>query len=68
MIQDKLEISPFKNPETDAQKKIECIRVDGAGDEGPSHLEVQYYWTKRHIEQGSIATLVTTRSSGIAAF
>ena len=64
MIQDKLEISPFKNPETDAQKKIECTRVDGAGDEGPSHLEVQYYWTKRHIEQGSIATLVTTRSRG----
>lgn len=56
--------SPFINPETKMPKKIECVRVDGAGDEGPSHLEVQYYWTKRHLEQGSTATLVTTRSSG----
>ncbi len=36
---------------------VECIRVDGAGDEGPSHLEVQYFWTKRHLEEGSLATL-----------
>ena len=54
----------FVNPETNKQKRIECVRVDGAGDEGPSHLEVQYYWTKRHLEQGCVATLVTTRSSG----
>lgn len=54
----------FTNPFTCAKKAVECIRVDGAADEGPNHLEVQYYWTKRHLEEGTTATLVTTRSSG----
>lgn len=54
----------FLNPTTGASKAIECIRVDGAGDEGPSHLEVQYLWTARHLEKGSLATLVSTRCSG----
>ena len=34
-----------KQPELQAafaNKRIECIRVDGAGDEGPSHVEVQF--------------------------
>ena len=39
-----LETSPelrtaFLNPTNGTPKTIECIRVDGAGDEGPSHLE-----------------------------
>ena len=38
--------------------------MDGAGDEGPSHVEVQFYWTKHHIMQQKVAMLVTTRSSG----
>jgi len=38
--------------------------VDGAGDKGPSHVEVQFYWTKYHIMQQKVATLVTTRDSG----
>ncbi len=25
-------------------KRIECVRVDGVADEGPSHDEVKYYW------------------------
>ncbi len=59
------ELQPaFTNPETGKRKIIECIRVDGAGDEGPSHGEVQFLWTARHLAKGSIATLVTTRSSG----
>ena len=33
-------------------------------DEGPSHEEVQYYWTERHIARQKVATPVTTRSSG----
>ena len=45
-------------------KPIDCIRVDGAADEGPSHEEVQFWWTARHIDQKKIATLITTRSSG----
>ena len=42
---------------------IECIRVDGAIG-GPSHLEVKYWWTERHLQQANFVTLVTTRSSG----
>lgn len=45
-------------------KAIDCIRVDGASDEGPSHHEVQFMWTERHLEKGKICTLVTSRSSG----
>ena len=54
----------FLNPETGQPKAIECICVDGAGDEGPSHLEVQYLWTAHHLEWGTMATLVSTRCSG----
>ena len=45
-------------------KAIDCIRVDGASDEGPSHHEVQFMWTERHLEKGKICTLVSSRSSG----
>ena len=54
----------FYNTETGKPKLIDCIRVDGAGDEGPGHEEVQYYWTRWHLEQEKLVTLVTTRSSG----
>lgn len=65
MLEDKPEIKPaFLNPLTGEDKEIECVRVDGGGDEGPLHEEVQYWWSKRHLEKGSRATLVTTRSSG----
>ena len=56
--------SAFFNPETGRRKLIECVRVDGAGDEGPVHDEVQYLWTMRHLLKETIATLVTTRNSG----
>ena len=29
-------------------REIECIRVDGATDKGPSHAEVQFMWCERH--------------------
>ena len=38
-------------------KLIECIRVDGAGDEGPSHLEVQYFWTLHHLKKSKFVTM-----------
>lgn len=38
--------------------------MDGAGDEGPAHKEVQFFWTRDHLHKGRLATLVTTRSSG----
>ena len=54
----------FINQETGMPKSIDAIRVDGSCDEGPSHEEVQYYWTERHILKSKAATIVTTRSSG----
>ena len=65
MIEEKDEVKPaFINPLTRKVKEIECVRVDGAGDEGPAHEEVQYWWTKCHLEKGSRALLVSTRNSG----
>lgn len=56
--------SVFLNPHTGLNKEIDCIRVDGATDEGPSHEAVQFWWTMWHFTQKKVATLVTTRSSG----
>ena len=53
----------FLQPNGD-RKPILCVRVDGASDEGPSHEEVQFFWTRDHILNERLATLVTTRSSG----
>ena len=53
----------FLNPQIDNAKQIECIRVDGATDEGPSHQEIQFWWTLRHTRQPTLVTLVTTYSS-----
>jgi len=33
----------FVNTNTGSMKEVECVRVDGSYDEGPSHLEVQYW-------------------------
>lgn len=47
-----------------ANKVIECIRVDGAADEGPSHEEVQFFWTAHHIATPTAVTLVSARNGG----
>ena len=52
------------NMETERPKNVECVRVDGASDEGPSHVEVQFWWTLQHLQKERLAALVTTRSSG----
>lgn len=54
----------FRKPGTAAPKAIYAIQVDGASDVGPSHEEVQYYWTERHLLKSKVATVVTTHSSG----
>lgn len=59
-----LEMLESKLPSHLEERPIECIRVDGAGDEGPGHLEVQFLWTERHIKQQRICTIVSTRHSG----
>ena len=45
-------------------KEIDCIRVDGASDEGSGHELVQYWWTEWHFLQKKVVTLVTTHCSG----
>ena len=50
----------FFNIKTGLPKSIDCIRVDGATDEGPSHETVQYFWTDWHLSQGKVVTLLTT--------
>ena len=54
----------FMHPLDEQAKMIDCIGVDGAMDEGPGHMEVQFWWTLRHYERPTIATIVTTRNSG----
>ena len=44
-------------------KPIDCIRVDGAGDKGPIHLEVQFLWAEKHLEHKKVCTLVTIHCS-----
>ena len=51
----------FYHPVTNEPKQIVCIRVDGASDEGPSHLEVQFWWREFHLTHG-------THSSGSSYF
>lgn len=58
------ELRPIFCKENGDCKDIECIRVDGAGDEGPSHFEVQFRWTERHFLCPTKVTVVTTRSNG----
>lgn len=65
MVEQKPEVKPaFLNSKTGKKKDIECIRVDGAGDEGPLHDEVQYWWTKRHLQKANSTMLTSTRNSG----
>lgn len=45
-------------------QQVEFIRVDGGADEGPSHIEVQFMWTERHLSKATECLLVTTRHSG----
>ena len=54
----------FLNPSNGSAKQIECVRVDGASDEGPSHQDVQFWWTFRHLQRPTMVTLVTARNSG----
>ena len=39
------------------------MRVDGAGDERPSHKEVAFLWAEKHLKQNHKLTCVTTRYS-----
>ena len=44
------ELQPaFLNPHTNEPKLIECMRVDGAGDQGPAHEKVMFGWTVTNL-------------------
>ena len=59
------ELEPvFKNPKTNKKKRIECVCVDGGNDEGPAHILVQFFWTRRYLEKGTIVHQITTRDAG----
>lgn len=64
MLQNQAQLQAAFCTSDGCSKTIDCIRVDGASDEGPSHVEVQYWWTEWHVTQAKTVTLVTTRSSG----
>ena len=43
LLEKQEEIRPaFVNPLTGKPKEVECVRVNGGGDEGPTHEQVQY--------------------------
>ena len=65
MLEEKQEVqAALKHQLTGQAKAIDCIRVDGAVDEGPAHHEVQFWWTLRHLRRRKVCTLLTSRSSG----
>ena len=37
--------------------------VDGAGDEGPIHNEVAFFWAEKHLKESHYYTSITTRHS-----
>lgn len=45
----------FEKQQGGSPKEIDCIRVDGASDEWPSHELVQFYWTEWHIHHQIVA-------------
>ena len=56
--------SVFLHPSSGQPKQIECVRVDGATDEGPGHDEVRFWWAERHLKHGKLVTMLSSRSSG----
>ena len=60
MLEKVNELQPtFINVHSNTNKKIGCVRVDGAADEGPSHVEVQFWWCKRHLERPTHVTFIS---------
>lgn len=62
MLQKKEDISHVFNCE--GPKNIWLVMVDGAGDEGPVHLEVAFLWTEKHLKESHCFTSITSRHSG----
>lgn len=61
---DLIMLGDFEDQIDFGEKKIYCIRVNGASDERPSHSKVQFMWTEHHIIHGKQLYLVISRFSG----
>ena len=64
-IETYLDVQPaFFNSLSGERKTKVCVRVDGGHDEGPTHKEVQFWWTCYHLDKASRVLILTTRDSG----
>ena len=64
-IETYLDVQPaFFNCLSGERKTKVCVRVDGGHDEGPTHKEVQFWWTCYHLDKASRVLILTTRDSG----
>ena len=64
MIKDKEELSPVFQLPDGSPKRAWCVRVHGAGDEGPGHKEVAFLWAEKHVIENHYFTCVTFRHPG----
>ena len=64
MINDKEELSSVFQLPDGSPKSAWCVRVDGAGDEGPGHKEVAFLWAEKRLVENHYFTCVTSRHSG----
>ena len=64
-IETYLDVQPaFFNCLSGERKTKVCVCVDGGHDEGPTHKEVQFWWTCYHLDKASRVLILTTRDSG----
>lgn len=64
-IETYLDVQPaFFNCLSGERKTKVCVRVDGGHDEGPTHKQVQFWWTCYHLDKASRVLILTTRDSG----
>ena len=54
----------FFNCLTGERKTGVCVRVGGGHDKGPTHKEVQFWWTCYHLNKASQVLILITRDSG----
>ena len=60
-IETYLDVQPaFFNCLSGERKTKVCVRVDGGHDEGPTHKEVQFWWTCYHLDKASRVLILTT--------
>ena len=64
MLEKEIHFQPAFYSRDGKAKRIECIHTDSGADEAPCYGEVQFWWTRRHMEKPTVVELVTSRQSG----